>query len=41
LERLDDFEEVYLAEQRLIAYRAGQSKAISLEDVMREYGMAG
>lgn len=40
-EHLDDLEDVYLAEQRLIDLRAGRSKASTLEEVMKRYGMEG
>ncbi|MBP9714177.1 MAG: TraY domain-containing protein [Sterolibacterium sp.] len=40
-EHLDDLEDLYLAEQRLIEIRAGRSKTIPLEDVMKRYGMEG
>ncbi|MBF0482219.1 MAG: TraY domain-containing protein [Desulfovibrionaceae bacterium] len=40
LEHLDDLEDLYLAEQRLIEHRAGRSKAHSLEDVERDLGLA-
>lgn len=36
---LDDLEDLYLAEQRLINLRDGRSETISLEDVMRRYGL--
>lgn len=39
LAHLDDLEDLYLAEQRLIAVRAGQEATHSLDDVMREYGL--
>jgi RHH-type rel operon transcriptional repressor/antitoxin RelB len=38
-EHLDDLEDLYLAEQRLIDVRAGKSEIVSLEDVMRRYGL--
>ena len=38
-EHLDDFEDVYLAEQRLIDLRLGKSNAVPLEDVMKRYGV--
>ncbi len=38
-EHLDDLEDLYLAEQRLLAYRSGQSSAVSLEEVMKRYGL--
>jgi len=40
-EHLDDLEDLYLAEQRLIEIRAGRSKTIPLEEVMKRYGMEG
>lgn len=39
LEHLDDLEDLYLAEQRLIDIRAGKSKAVPLEEVMKRYGL--
>lgn len=36
-DRLDDLEDIYLSEQRLIANRAGKSTSIPLEDVMKQY----
>jgi len=41
LEHLDDLEDFYLAEQRLIEIRAGRSKTHSLEEVMKRYGLEG
>ena len=38
-EHLDDLEDLYLSEQRLIDLRAGRSKAVPLEDVMKRYGL--
>ena len=38
-EHLDDLEDLYLAEQRLIDLRAGKSNAVPLEDVMKRYGL--
>ena len=38
-EHLDDLEDLYLAEQRLIDLRAGRSQAVPLEDVMKRYGV--
>lgn len=37
---LDDLEDLYLAEQRLLDNRAGRSPSIPLEDVMKRYGLA-
>ena len=39
LEHLDDLEDLYLAEQRLLDIHAGKTRAIPLEDVMRDHGM--
>lgn len=39
LEHLDDLEDIYLAEQRLADIRAGRTKTIPLEDVIRTYGL--
>ena len=39
LEHLDDIEDIYLAEKRLEDIRAGRSKTIPLEEVMKEYDM--
>jgi RHH-type rel operon transcriptional repressor/antitoxin RelB len=41
LEHLDDLEDLYLAEQRLINIRAGNTHTIPLEEVMKRYGMEG
>jgi RHH-type rel operon transcriptional repressor/antitoxin RelB len=40
LEHLDDLEDLYLAEQRLIDLRAGRSQAHTLEEVERSLGLA-
>jgi len=40
LEHLDDLEDLYLAEQRLIEIRAGHSQTAPLEDVMKRHGLA-
>jgi RHH-type rel operon transcriptional repressor/antitoxin RelB len=40
LEHLDDLEDLYLAEQRLIDIRAGRSRAHTLEEVERDLGLA-
>lgn len=39
LEHLDDLEDLYLAEQRLIDNRAGRSQTYALEEVERELGL--
>ena len=41
LEYLDDLEDLYLAEQRLIDIQAGKSQAVPLEEVMERYGLEG
>ncbi len=41
LEHLQDLEDLYLAERELEAVRAGKSQTLSLEDVMKHYGMEG
>lgn len=40
LEHLDDIEDIYLAEKRLIGVRAGRRRAIPLEKVMKRHGLA-
>lgn len=39
LEHLDDIEDVYLAEKRLEDIRAGLTKTIPLQKIMKKYGM--
>jgi RHH-type rel operon transcriptional repressor/antitoxin RelB len=41
LEYLDDLEDVYLAEKRLEVIRAGRSKTIPLDKIMKRYSMEG
>ena len=41
LEHLDDLEDLYLAEKRLIDIRAGKTQIVPLEEVMKRYGMEG
>lgn len=41
LKHLEDLEDLYLAEQRLIQSRAGRSESLPLEEVMKRYGMEG
>ncbi len=38
-EHLDDFEDLYLAEQRLIDVQAGKSQTVPLEEVIERYGL--
>lgn len=40
-EQLDDLEDLYLAEQRMIDIRAGRTQTVPLEEVMKRYGMEG
>lgn len=40
-EHLDDLEDLYLAEQRLIELRAGRNKTSTLKEVMKRDGMEG
>jgi RHH-type rel operon transcriptional repressor/antitoxin RelB len=39
LQYLDELEDIYLAEKRLEAVRAGRSRTIPIEQVMRRYGV--
>jgi RHH-type rel operon transcriptional repressor/antitoxin RelB len=38
---LDDLEDLYLAEQRMVDIRAGKTKTVPLEEVMKRYGVEG
>ena len=38
-EHLEDLEDLYLAEQRLIEIQAGRSQSVPLEEVMASYGL--
>ena len=40
-EHLDDLEDLYLAEHRLIDIRAGKSQTVPFEEVMERYGLEG
>jgi RHH-type rel operon transcriptional repressor/antitoxin RelB len=40
LEYLDDLEDLYLAEQRLLDIRSGKTRTYSLEEVEKELGLA-
>ena len=40
LNHLDDLEDLYLAEKRLIDNRAGRSRTFTLDEVERELGLA-
>ncbi len=39
-EHLDDLEDLYLAEQRLIDVRTGRSRTYNLEEIERDLGLA-
>ncbi|HYA23315.1 MAG TPA: TraY domain-containing protein [Terriglobales bacterium] len=39
VQHLDELEDIYLAEKRLEAIRAGRTKTIPLEKVMRRHGL--
>jgi RHH-type rel operon transcriptional repressor/antitoxin RelB len=41
LEYLDDLEDIYLAAKRLEDIRAGRTRTVSLEEMMKRYGMEG
>ena len=38
LRHLDDLEDIYLAEKRLVEIRSGRTKTIPLKEVMKRYG---
>jgi len=38
-EHLDDLEDLYLAERRLIDIREGKEKTVPLDEVMKRYGL--
>lgn len=40
LEHLSDLEDVYLAEKRLIAIRAGRRRTVPLEKIVKRHGLA-
>jgi RHH-type rel operon transcriptional repressor/antitoxin RelB len=40
LQHLDDLEDLYLAEQRLVDIRAGHSQTHTLDEVERDLGLA-
>lgn len=39
-EHLDDMEDLYISEQRLIEFRSGRSKTHTLDEVARDLGLA-
>lgn len=39
LEHLNDLEDLYLAEQRVLDIRSGKSETIPLEEVLKKYGL--
>ncbi|MGG7056633.1 type II toxin-antitoxin system RelB family antitoxin [Nitrosomonas sp. ANs5] len=38
-QHLDDLEDLYLAEQRLTEIRAGRTRTVPLEDIMKRHGL--
>jgi RHH-type rel operon transcriptional repressor/antitoxin RelB len=40
IEYLDDLEDFYLAEQRLLDVNAGKEGIVSLKEVLKKYGLA-
>jgi len=40
-EHIDDLEDLYLAEERLIDLRNGKVQTVPLEEVMKRYGLEG
>ena len=40
-EHIEDLEDLYLAEARMFDIRAGRTKTVALEGVMKRYGMEG
>jgi RHH-type rel operon transcriptional repressor/antitoxin RelB len=41
LEHLDDLEDLYLAEQRLIDIQIGKTETVPLKEVMKRYDLEG
>lgn len=41
VEHIDDLEDLYLAEQRLIDIRAGHTQTVPLEEVKKRYDVEG
>lgn len=41
VEHIEDLEDLYLAEQRLVDLRAGKSDTVSLDELMKRYGLEG
>jgi RHH-type rel operon transcriptional repressor/antitoxin RelB len=39
LQHIEDLEDIYIAEKRLVEIRSGRAKTIPLEEVMRQYGL--
>jgi RHH-type rel operon transcriptional repressor/antitoxin RelB len=40
LKHLEDLEDIYIAEKRLADIRAGRTKTIPIEEVMRRHGLS-
>ncbi|SEO37839.1 RHH-type transcriptional regulator, rel operon repressor / antitoxin RelB [Nitrosospira multiformis] len=38
-EHLDDLEDLYLAEQRVVDIRSGKTQTVRIEEVMKRYGV--
>jgi RHH-type rel operon transcriptional repressor/antitoxin RelB len=38
-EHLDDLEDAYMADQRMVDLRAGKSQTVPLDALMRQYGL--
>lgn len=41
LDHLDDLEDLYLAEQRLIDIQTGKTETVPLKEAMKRYGLEG
>jgi RHH-type rel operon transcriptional repressor/antitoxin RelB len=41
LKHLDDLEDLYLAEQRLIDIQLGKTETVALKETMKRYGLEG
>ena len=39
-EHIEDLEDLYVAEQRLLEVRSGRAKSVPLDDLMKQYGLA-
>ncbi len=41
IEHMDDLEDIYLAEKRMHDIRSGKTQTVSLDEVMKKYGLEG